>query len=230
MVHSIVLQTMKPDRFILWLPNRCEKQPGVEYVLPDWLKGFPTLEVRRGTRDWGSATKLIPTLEEESHPDTRIITFDDDVAYERHAIEELVNGAKRWPRRALCFMGCIDGVHVHSEKILGLRMDVAVMGGFRGVLYKRSFFDDEIFVEMAELLKDGPFLADDQLFSWHLMRRGIKRSVVATKYRGDDPDRLNCRFAEFTDGIYCGPNGELAQQSIERLKALYDRNGWKRSQ
>ena len=40
----------------------------------------------------GPATKLIPTLEVETDPDTIIVVIDDDTVYPRHLLESIVDG------------------------------------------------------------------------------------------------------------------------------------------
>jgi hypothetical protein len=231
MLESVYAQTRKPDRLILWLPVFCQKE-GKGYDIPDSLLNEMSLngvDVTNCGIDWGSATKLIPTLFAETDPDTILISLDDDVAYEPHAIEELVAASEKWPDASLGFMGGLPGpVFVHAEQLAmqGMeRLEVDGLGGYRGILYRRRFFDGSIVDELNELLKEGPFVVDDQLFGWNLARRGIKRFVIRTDYPRSGGG-LNFRFLNLGRGIYDGDQPKLAEQSIRRLEALYARKGW----
>jgi hypothetical protein len=232
MLESVYAQTRKPDRLILWLPTICQKE-GVGYEIPDSFLNQMLLsgvDVASCGIDWGSATKLIPTLFTETDPDTILITLDDDVVYESHAIEELVAASEKWPDASLGFMGGLpDSVFVHAEqlRLQGMeRQEVGGLGGYRGILYRRKFFDGSVVEELEELLDEGPFVVDDQLFGWNLCRRGIKRFVIRTEYPGPD-NKLNFRFLNLGRGIYDGDQPKLAEQSIQRLEAMYARKGWK---
>jgi len=225
MVDSILAQTVKPDRLVLWLPTRCGKE-NVEYVIPNWMRSL-SFEIANCGCDYGPATKLIPSLLSEPSPETRIVTLDDDVAYEKHALEELSLSSIGYPDRALGFMGCTSGpTYVHAESVTGF-VDVDVLGGYRGVIYRRALFDGSIFRDLATLMENGLFVCDDQLISWNLLRRSIARTVIKTAYPGEGGS-LNFRFLGLGSGIYEGDK-HLATESIERLKALYDENGWRRS-
>jgi len=231
MVESILAQTHKPDRFVLWLPLSCEKERA-GYNVPDDLSQWMLaneVEVTNCGSDWGSATKLIPTLFSENESETALITVDDDVVYESHMIEELVAGSERWSQDSLGFMGGLPGpFFLHAEQLLAEgkeRQEVSVLGGYRGILYRRGMFDESIIDELEELLNEGPFVVDDQLFGWNLCRRGIKRYVIRTNWTGPDKG-LNFKFLNLGGSIYEGES-KLADESIRRLEALYARKGWK---
>ena len=155
MVNSVINQTRKPDRVILWLPEVCTKENrgyDIPANLQDWLKQN-NIEVTGCDRDWGSATKLIPTLFLENDPDTILITLDDDVYYDSHAIEELVNASEKYPDVSLGFMGGLPGprfVHAEQLHIQGIdRIAVDGLGGYRGILYRRWMFDHTVVNELA---------------------------------------------------------------------------------
>lgn len=161
MLESVYAQTRKPDRLVLWLPTICEKE-GVGYDIPDDFLNRMLLngvDVANCGVDWGSATKLIPTLFSETDPDAILITLDDDVAYEPHAIEELVAASEKWPDASLGFMGGLPGpTFVHAEQLNAEGkecLEAAVLGGYRGILYRRKLFDDSVMGELEELLEKG---------------------------------------------------------------------------
>jgi len=224
MIRSIEAQTRKPDRFVLWLPAWCRKE-GAHYPKPSW-RARHDLEVVECHRDWGPATKLMPTLEDEQDPDTLIVTVDDDVVYEPHAVEELEAAAQKRPRFAVGFMGCQKGpAFIHAEKIQRPRLGVVTLGGYRGVAYRRKFFDDEIFSEMFNLLRSAPFVVDDQFISAYLKRKKIPRAVIRTQYPGPGGS-LNFEFLGLGNGIHEGEDSPLVKVSLRMLHNMYKRKGW----
>lgn len=231
MLESLLAQTRKPDRMILWLPKVCRKEFAAYDVpldLRQWMEANG-IEVRECDIDWGSATKLIPTLLCELEDETIIITMDDDILYEAHAVEELVAASEKWPNDSLGFMGGVKGpCFIHTEQVRNARLErkaVDMLGGYRGILYRRKMFDGSVIDELKELLKEGAFVVDDQLFGWNLARRGIGRFVIQTNYP-EQGNRLNFRFLGLGNGIYDDTH-QLADDSIHRLEAMYEEKGWK---
>jgi hypothetical protein len=55
---------------------------GEEYIIPEWLENYSSdkLKIFR-TEDYGSMTKLLPTVERSNNADDIIITLDDDLEY-----------------------------------------------------------------------------------------------------------------------------------------------------
>ncbi|MCL1973035.1 MAG: glycosyltransferase family 2 protein [Endomicrobia bacterium] len=85
-LYSILSQTVKPDKVILWLAE--EQFPAKEKDIPKkviYLKDFG-LDIK-WTDDLKSYKKLIPALKE--HPDDVIVTADDDIFYESEWLEKL---------------------------------------------------------------------------------------------------------------------------------------------
>ena len=85
-IKTLLTQTMKPDRVILWLAP--EQFPNKENDLPQELTNLKQFGL---TIDWykdiRSYKKIIPTL--KKYPDTIIITTDDDIYYAPDTIETL---------------------------------------------------------------------------------------------------------------------------------------------
>lgn len=100
-VASIMLQTMKANRIILWLAKELQG-----HELPEMLKQLQRygLEIYY-TRDIRSYTKLIPTL--QLCPEDSIITIDDDVIYEACLLEHLIKAHLANPK-------CIYGTRCHK--------------------------------------------------------------------------------------------------------------------
>ena len=217
MIDSILNQTMKPDRIIMNLPDVSARFPQ-PYVIPSW---FPKeIEVFHAGRDLGPAMKLIPVLHMVTDPSDCIITVDDDVVYDHHLVHDLFYWSENEPKYSA--FGCMgvteQGSFVHGEQVkVPYRVDI--LGGYRGILYRRKFFSDRIFVEIEELNRNGVFLTDDQLFAWHIERNGIGRFVIPIK-RLDDI-HLNFRFLNLGGGVYEDDGGKKTNSSIEHVRKMF---------
>ena len=98
-IETILSQTVKPDRVILWLAD--EQFPKKERELPKHLLRLREygLEIM-WTKDIRSYKKLIPSL--QLCPDAVIVTADDDVYYPPTWLEKLYDGYKEQPRMIYC--------------------------------------------------------------------------------------------------------------------------------
>lgn len=101
-ILSIILQTVQPQKIVLWLAR--EQFPNEE--IPDNLKDLCKygLEVRF-CEDLRSHKKYYYALQEQKD-DEIVITFDDDIIYHPHSIERLLQQHKNNP-------GCIVCSQVH---------------------------------------------------------------------------------------------------------------------
>ena len=91
---TLLNQTMKPDRVILWLAE--EQFPKKESDLPEDLLSLKQygLEIE-WCEDLKSYKKLIPAL--KKYPDSIIITVDDDIYYAKDTVETLYNSYLKNP-------------------------------------------------------------------------------------------------------------------------------------
>jgi hypothetical protein len=106
-VESLLRQTLKPDRLILWMPSTLEGR-----LLPFALRN----QTRRGleirfVEEIGPYKKLIYALKE--HSDSPIVTADDDMIYPRFWLEQLVNA----------YAGALHCVHCHRAHRMILDKD-----------------------------------------------------------------------------------------------------------
>ena len=74
---SLSNQTVKPAAIYVNLPQK-NRRTGAPYVIPDWLRKFPNVQILQPATDYGPMTKLYPALEKETDPETVIISVDDD--------------------------------------------------------------------------------------------------------------------------------------------------------
>ena len=84
-IISLLRQTYKPDRIVLWLDD----EHWNDNNLPALLKRLKAhgLTVKY-CKDIRSYTKLVPAL--EAYPNDIIITFDDDVFYRKDSVKRLM--------------------------------------------------------------------------------------------------------------------------------------------
>lgn len=97
-IKSLMLQTYKPDRIVLWLAET--QFP--DHKLPEKLlllcnKG---LEIKF-CNDYRSHKKYILILQEQKE-DELVITFDDDIIYNVYSIERAVNKHNEFPNAIVC--------------------------------------------------------------------------------------------------------------------------------
>jgi hypothetical protein len=93
-LKSLLMQTVKPDKLILWVS-------GSEFDLPADVRNLRRFGLDiRVTPDIKSYKKIIPTL--ETFPCANIVTADDDLFYERRWLERIVGGAVPGEKVIVC--------------------------------------------------------------------------------------------------------------------------------
>jgi len=157
-VYSLLRQTVRPERVVLWL-NEDEYN---SENLPSDLRFLCNygLEVRFG-KDIGSYTKLIYSL--SAFPDKHVITADDDLYYSKNFVKEFVEAHRQHPQAIITGFAKVpvsDNDHqlapydawpeyhhvaanfqYDSQKLFPL--------GVGGVLYPSHVFDDEVLNEVV---------------------------------------------------------------------------------
>ena len=219
MVQSIARQSVAPDAIHICIPDICEKE-GVGYSIPSWLEESVTITNCRV--DYGPATKLLPVLDLYKDPDTIIISVDDDVVYHPHTFEWLTSCAEA--NTDACFglvAAMTDGSFKHGERVSEnpLLVKSGVLGGYRGIAYRRKFFSDGIFKDIEDLCSDGPFVLDDEFFAMQMISSGVQRFVAPVDgYNGG----LLFRFLNLGFGIYdeCEQSNRLVESSRKRLEKM----------
>jgi hypothetical protein len=182
-IQSLRRQTRPPDAIYLWLPAE-------RFAADDPNYRFAGVHVRSGP-DLGPAMKLLPLLAIETHPDTAVIPVDDDVEYPPELIDRLLRAGAILPDHAIGFTGWtvtagaagLEVVHL-NEDVPGAAMlqPVHVLEGYRGALYRRRFFEQDVYQHLEAL--DAFRFHDDILLSGYLASRGIARSV---RWYGSSP-------------------------------------------
>ena len=180
-LNSLLTQDYPPTAIYLTVPRRSVRE-GKPYRMPDWLPGYPAITVIDSERDWGPASKLLPTLlAERERPDTMIIAVDDDNVYPREMVGTFVRFSQRLPDAALCFRGhVVAGGWNESRAVFGTRVSAPtrmdIVTGCGGILVKPRFFDGAVFD--YEGAPPSAFFVDDIWISGHLARRGVRRYLI----------------------------------------------------
>jgi len=148
---------------------------GEYYTIPNWLQEYNSdkLKIFR-TEDYGSITKLIPTVDRLSDPDDIIITVDDDLNYMDGFIEYHLEKRKQYPDAAIGFagIGSIGGT-CHFCTTVKDDVRVKILEGYKTVSYKKGFFGSD-FKDFAI----GNW-NDDMIISAYLGKNYIQKMVVA---------------------------------------------------
>lgn len=227
-LECILGQSFTDFNLHLYMPRVC-RRTNERYEVPDYLGSYgDRLNICHMDTDYGPATKLLgplQTIVAEASPERDwVITVDDDVLLERHAIEELV-AATRWhPRTAIGFMGVSAGDFIHAETLAAQGVShasVSILGGYRGILYPVGVLDQTLLGDHAAADKRcGPFLDDDHLIAWNLARRGIPRHVIATRHPGPGY-ALNVQLLTLPEAITFGSDDGRAVHDCHRALIEY---------
>jgi hypothetical protein len=207
-------QTVKPDLLVLYLPHKYLKN-GKEYSIPEYLenltKKYLNFIIRR-VDDIGPITKVYYALLQFNRPKDLIISIDDDILLEQHAIEELLDAHKSKPYSILGFMGCNNDGFVHAENIqLNNKgrnfVNVKGLGGYRSILFPRILISDDYFEHFNNLnilhlnTIYIPLLEDDNYTSIYFNHKNISMYVISTYFPGDLSSndirkRINIKFLD----------------------------------
>jgi hypothetical protein len=174
-INSLLTQTKKVKEIRVNLPKKTLR--GEEYSIPEWLEMLqPIVRIVRCERDYGPATKIIPTLLSIKEEDQKIIYLDDDTIYFPQLIETLVSLSEKNPSIVIAFSG-------DTKEKLNFLPDgltkVKVVHGWGGVLVKPKFFDLTVIEEIpSELL-----FMDDHYLSLRLQKKNVDRGVMICDYQ-----------------------------------------------
>jgi hypothetical protein len=152
---------------------------GTEVLVPDWLenmsKDYNNLKIFR-TEDYGSITKILPTLYRCDDPETLIIVVDDDLYYMDGMVQTHIDARTKYPDCAIGFAGMssLDG-SCHFCTTLNKDTYVKVLEGYKTVSYLRKFFDLSDFVNNFL----GKTWRDDELLSAYMGYQNIKKIVLS---------------------------------------------------
>lgn len=206
-VESIMQQTVKANRIILWLSDSLRNVP-----LPNTLQ----LQMKRGLeirfcKDIRSYKKLIPAL--YAYPDDAIITIDDDALYQIDVIEKLVSNYLSDPRyiyfnrgRRINFQNGKLTPYLSWKKCIDT--DVSALNfptGVGGILYPPHTFNTEVFKESA-FMTICPYSDDIWFKSMTLYNDKLCKKVYTHNKSGDD---FLCNWSVQNCALHRINNGQL---------------------
>ena len=150
-LYSLLKQSVKPDRIILWLSDEYNDLFELPYEITRFIKNG--LEIKF-VKDIKSYTKIIYAL--KKFPDSIIITADDDIYYPKTWLEKLYYSYIKYPEDIQVHRA--HRVYFNKDQILpyekwGKHVDEEsarydnFLTGVGGVLYPPSCFTKEVFRE-----------------------------------------------------------------------------------
>lgn len=98
-VRSILNGSVLPDKLVLYLTFSQFEPNGLPQELLELAQSNPVFEVRNYDRDIRSYRKLVPALQD--FPDAVIVTVDDDVAYHKNMLRDLLRLHEQIPEAIL---------------------------------------------------------------------------------------------------------------------------------
>jgi len=220
-IESIMHQTVKPNRIVLWLADEMQTINLPQVLLNQQKRG---LEIRF-CKDTKSYKKLIPALKE--FPSSTIITIDDDTLYPFDFLENIISAHRENPKIIL-------GSRIHRKELLGKNrlqkyqkwehsydsMEASHLNfplGMGGVLYPPHCFNEEVFNE--SVFSTICEFADDVWFKAMALLNGVKAQKVFT-HNKNGADQIRTKFSQYTSlsQINLGMN-----MNDKQLKAVFDK-------
>lgn len=189
-IESIMQQTYKPNRIVLWLDKKDFENSLPESLLMQQRRG---LDIRVYEPDIRSYKKLIPSLKE--FPNAAIITVDDDVMYDFDIVERLIKAyiadpksvhACRIHQMTFNDQGEIRPYSQWNWCVNNLTEENrAFLTGVGGVLYPPNSLHLEVMQE--NIFKRICGTADDVWFTAMAIKNGTSICKVQTRSdRGED--------------------------------------------
>ena len=225
-IRSLLDQTRPPDEIVVAIPQFSIREK-TEYAVPDYLQKLPRVRVLRCDKDWGPATKFIPTIQKElaaGRGETLIMVVDDDRVYPQDALEIFLHYHQQMPEAALCFRGGLIPRNLvwfmpklfRASQIREIKR-VAVITGTASYLIQPRFFDSALWDYSNA--PASAFYMDDIWISAQLDRRGVKKYVVPASRM-----MRSVREQSGTLTLYHVPKG-VTRSNTEVIR--YFRDTWK---
>ena len=182
-IESIMQQSMKPNRIILWLDNSFKDKQLPQSLLSQKKRGLEIFFCD----DIRSYTKLVPAL--RTYPNDAIITIDDDCLYDFDILEKLITAYLQDSQYIYCtrfhrmtFAGD-NTLKPYNEWEWRSKIEEAshlnFATGVGGVLYPPHSLDKEVSNE--SIFMDICKFADDVWFKAMAIKKGTLVKKVQTR-------------------------------------------------
>lgn len=215
MILGLLRQSVAPDKIILNIPEVFERTQE-KYQVPKELSKI--VEVNVCSRDWGPATKLVPTIEylrKNKYPEnTRILYCDDDIYYPPTLIEMLKNTNDT-------YVWTNSGCHIINYKQLAAERakftTVSVAEGFGGVCVTLRMFPPNDFTTYMEtcIMYLELRLSDDIILSNYFSKQGITIVIL------QQPISV-LQYGNQADALHNGANG-ITTSNADRYRKAFQR-------
>ena len=188
---SLLDQSYAVEEIRVNVPNYSCK--GIKYKIPKWLKRLKSVKICRTVKDWGPATKLIPTLLDKNNKHKKIIVVDDDVVYGYYAVETLYDYFKKYnygkQKTAITMYGDVIKDDYNTENALFTRFYNYVTGenytdllrGHSAYMVTPNMFNKDLY-DYDKVPKEC-FYVDDNYFSAHLKKNKVKILMVGMSFK-----------------------------------------------
>ena len=221
-IKSLMIQTYQADKIVLWLSSEQFRATS----LPEGMKPLidAGLEIRY-CDDLRSHKKYFYALQEQNVHEL-IITFDDDIIYEKDAIEKLINKHLQFPDAIVCNRG--HHIRMNGDRLMPYnkwellfedgvdKPAMAVMPSTgAGCLYPYGCMPKSTFD--LELIRQNAWTADDIWMRFNSINNHVKvvrtRKNVATLCNVADSQKEALRIQNDVQGEN--------QKTVDRLLKLF---------
>lgn len=219
-IRSIMLQSVKPDKIVLYLDSNVS-----EDMLPKRLKA---LQAKGGVEIKITSTNIKPHKKYfhamQEYPDSIIITIDDDVMYEKDTIKNLYETYLKYP----CAVAAKRVSKMTKNKIGELNpyiewkgeytqelkpIDSLLATGVGGVLYPPHCFDERAF----DINKITEFCLNQDDIWLKYMEILCERKVVYAVGKMSHPYSIHVRDGLYLNNVHMNQN----DMAIKNMKKAY---------
>jgi len=182
------------DKIYVWIPEVLIRT-GAKGVIPAFANHTFSVPVEFNLiPEYGSLTKLVPTLLVEQDPQTRIVVCDDDSLYYNHQwltqLHERIT-----PTTVPCYSGFSFVKQGTPLKELPDGTVPMVIEAFCGYMVERQMFDVDFLLIIRDLIADFTkniyvLISDDFVISLYLRAKGKKLEIVNTP----QCNKFDCRI------------------------------------
>lgn len=220
-IESLLEQTLKPNRVILWLDRDEFSLENIPIKLIELCKRGLQIEFCENLRSY---KKLIPSL--RRYPDSAVITADDDILYPDDFVERLYKAYKKSPDRIYFYRGhkmlIQRGIlrpynEWEFEAELNEASLLAFPTGGGGALYTTDLLDHE--VANSEVFMSLAPTADDVWFK----AMSLKRGILCEQVKIECPFREKFQFLDAMDDMALAKTNLMQGKNDEQIEAVFRR-------